>query len=167
MEKSCCNENIKGFTLIEVLVVVLIIGILAAIALPQYQKAVEKSHAAEALANIRTIVNNVELCHLQNGTNGICSVSPAEWAIDLTGGTWQNVEGTPVYVTKYFAYSLEDGAGIIANRCKGTCPTPFSWDTELEYWLWGDYPTSNDGSRAIECNPITSLGVTICEALGY
>ena len=48
-------KNKQAFTLIELLVVVLIIGILAAVALPQYQKAVEKSRAAQVLSLVKSI----------------------------------------------------------------------------------------------------------------
>ena len=52
-----CEKHKSGFTLIEVLVVVLIIGILTSVALPQYEKAVEKSRAAKAVSALRTIWN--------------------------------------------------------------------------------------------------------------
>lgn len=62
------KNNKKAFTLIELLVVVLIIGILSAVALPQYQKAVEKAKAAQALTLLRSVVDATKAYHLANGT---------------------------------------------------------------------------------------------------
>lgn len=58
----------EGFTLIELLVVVLIIGILASVALPQYQKAVERSRAAQAITLLKSVGQAYEAHHLSTGT---------------------------------------------------------------------------------------------------
>ena len=58
----------KGFTLIELLVVVLIIGILSSIAVPQYQKAVDKAEMAGVLETFRSIKQAMLAYHLANGS---------------------------------------------------------------------------------------------------
>ena len=56
------SNNKKGFSLIELMAVVLIIGVLAAIALPMYQKAVLKSRSAE-VNNLLTLVRTKQARH--------------------------------------------------------------------------------------------------------
>ncbi len=56
-----------GFTLIELLVVVLIIGILAAVAVPQYQKAVEKAKATQALVTLKAVYQAYTAYYLEKG----------------------------------------------------------------------------------------------------
>ena len=62
------NHNKKAFTLSELLVVVLIIGILAAIALPQYQRAVDKSRYATMIQTARSIEAAQEAFYMENGS---------------------------------------------------------------------------------------------------
>lgn len=57
----------RGFTLIELLVVVLIIAILSAIALPQYQKAVERSRMAEAVQVLGSLASAQQINYMREG----------------------------------------------------------------------------------------------------
>ncbi len=87
-------KNAKAFTLIELLVVVLIIGILAAVALPQYQKAVEKSRGANALALLKSVGTAAQACYLATGS--FCETFDQldiDLPADYTGTTkWYNFQ---------------------------------------------------------------------------
>jgi len=55
MNKLLKSGSSKGFTLLEMLMVVIIIAILAALAIPQYLKTARRGHAAEAVSNVGDI----------------------------------------------------------------------------------------------------------------
>lgn len=96
--------NKRAFTLIELLVVVLIIGILSAIALPQYQKAVERARMVEAITILRSIAQAHQVYYLANGTY-LADTQLDLLDIDIPGKiiTSGNTRGRTA--TKYYVYT--------------------------------------------------------------
>jgi prepilin-type N-terminal cleavage/methylation domain-containing protein len=141
-------KNVKGFTLIELLVVVLIIGILAAVAISQYQKAVEKSRAAEALINVKALFNAEQRHFLVSGQH---DASFESIDIEIPGvSAFREVDRVE---TKYFSYAFRNDSSkwVVANRI------PFT----TKYAIVMLY---NSGER--RCITYNSKYDEICHALG-
>jgi prepilin-type N-terminal cleavage/methylation domain-containing protein len=93
----------KGFTLLEVLIVVIIIGILVAIALPQYTITLEKGKSAEAATNVGSIRTALDRYWYQNG------------AITTTISNL-DIDDPNNITNKLYTYTITDGGTTATTR---------------------------------------------------
>ena len=114
----------RGFTLIEILIVVVILGILAAIVIPQFTNAAQDANVSSARSQLQTMRSQIELYRVQN--NGAIPAGP--WT-ELQSGSY--IRAAPVWPSgfqeKYTSGNLTleydgsfDADGDGSNEASGT-----------------------------------------------
>lgn len=113
----------SGFTLVEILIVVVILGILAAIVIPQFTEASTNAKTNSLRADLQTIRSQVELFKIQHndelpGTHGDVNFAEA-----MT--TYTNVAGTNSSVTQ------SPGTGRYGPYLQKIPANPFTGDPDV------------------------------------
>lgn len=137
------KRNKKGFTLVELLTVMFVVSAIAAVALPSYKRAVEKSRAAQGMATLESIAK-AQMNH--NVLRGSFSPTFNGLPIELRDNNSAVVTGSE-FSDNYFQFTLSDTDSIaVAKRQNG------------EYELSVDYVTGR-----LYCSPATN---SVCMRFG-
>lgn len=143
------NSRSSAFTLTEVMVVVIIIGVLAAIAMPRYEVAVEKVRASEGV-NILTALLSAEKRYALDNNNTYTAVF-AQLDFTMPGG-WGNF-GAPTLTAVAVG-----GNGVVAQLPR---------NDQANYDLDGYTLSITENTGTVACVEGASTTAGTCTKLGF
>ncbi len=129
----------KGFTLLELIVVIIILGVLATLATTQYSKMVEKSRGAEARIVLGSIRTNQAAYYLQRG---YCTNVGSDVGIG-TDSDYPSECTNSFYFSYSIASNTDTGFTALATRCTADGKTPDA-TTASTIQLVTDFSTGQD-----------------------
>jgi prepilin-type N-terminal cleavage/methylation domain-containing protein len=158
------NVKKKGFTLSEMMAVVVIVAILAAVGIGSYKKAVERSHFNEGLVAANTVMQAAERYYneqvMLSGTLP-SNTPPTLSKLDVGFENARPCTSASNYCvkTKYFEVTLHNGY-TIAKRMKGSTAHNYSITV---------YPESFGSNRkkGTVCTFTNANGKDLCVTMGY
>ncbi len=117
MTLRACNRPRRGFTILELMIVVTIMGVLIAVPAPMFGRAIEQPKLDVAASNIRSIWAAERFYYLEKGRYGTLSDLAADaLASDLVDPTILN--GTAFY--SYTVAPSTDGQSFVATATRPT-----------------------------------------------
>ena len=105
------NKSTKGFTLVEIMIVVVIIGLLAAMAIPAFQKVRSSSQDKAVLNNMRQLGAAANQYFLENGTSTAAIV-------DLVGSS-AYVKALNTVANEAYPLNFTQGNPVIVSGIAG------------------------------------------------
>ena len=103
----------KAFTLVEILIVVVILGILAAIVIPQFTNASQDAQVSAIKSQLQTVRSQIELFRVKNGSGELTGATDSDALFTLLttpdddNGGFQYLQSAPVLPNQYWSWDWD------------------------------------------------------------